>query len=897
MQTTFVLGSARSGAGALTGLLASSGWSVGPDPLPASLSHPHGSWLSRTVVDIDEVLLGPWPWNRYGRRWLSDLGPHEEVPLPAKVEEWLRALTAREGLVVHDPRLIWTLPAWQRVFSEHRAVFVFRNPWLVVDGLEEHEGLDRDRALAHWEAAARRALALADDRWHFLHVDQLYSRQGISALSQHLGHRVDASALYPRRRPPEPTHALPSRVAELYTGLCERAGFEPRLREEPALPRVALVSHVRDEASGRAVVRSARLQRGVSVECLLVSERPLDIPGATWVRAPAPGQGAALGAVLEASDAELFALQDPRVSSLPMRLLTQVERLGGADLLTCDGWLTDVDGGFTTRQDCAPAAKPALWESGLLLRRSALERVRTVAFWPVLLELHRALEREGKTTHLSEPLWAAPADLAADLAEEATMDLHLVDDAPHQGELELSVLMASYDRREVLLECLRSFCRQTAPVGSWEIVVAVDGSPDDTVEVLETLELPVPFTWRACSNRGAAAARNVALHHVHSPHVLFVNDDTIAFPDLIQVHREARAEAPPNAMILGTFEWPPELTRESLTELFQTTSLIFAYPQMKAGKRYGGQFVYTCNISVPTEPLLAIGGFDEDFSRCYAEDTELGVRLGKAGLHVLYEPRARSWHQHRFSVDDFVKRQRWVARSHIRLFAKHPDYLRTWRHDNATVDLIERMVVEQEDKLAEVIPIMRQLGDLRLGPLAAQGPDFEDLAQASRDRLHTLLKYAHTVAWNQGIVEGLADFHLHGYAELVARGRTEPWPLNTHLTRRWLAWSDWSQAELSQVFATWAEALRREELCLVLRRDPQRDPPADEALAALVTAHALTLGEDTDVSVLLVEDAIEEAWWPRLGVAVERVLELPSGRHGARRRFMLATVGGHHEPS
>src|SRR5690606_29735822 len=95
------------------------------------------------------------------------------------------------------------------------------------------------------------------------------------------------------------------------------------------------------------------------------------------------------------------------------------------------------------------------------------------------------------------------------------------------------------------------------------------------------------------------------------------------------------------------------------------------YPDHKPGAVVGGAHFYTCNVSLPTAALRELGGFDTSFP-CYAEDTEFGLRLERAGYRVHYRPEARAHHHHVPRFEGLRWRQQAVAKAHARLFAKHP---------------------------------------------------------------------------------------------------------------------------------------------------------------------------------------------------------------------------------
>ena len=53
--------------------------------------------------------------------------------------------------------------------------------------------------------------------------------------------------------------------------------------------------------------------------------------------------------------------------------------------------------------------------------------------------------------------------------------------------MEASIIIPTYNRAEKLRSCLEALSKQTQPASDFEVIVVVDGSTDDTVEMLASL--------------------------------------------------------------------------------------------------------------------------------------------------------------------------------------------------------------------------------------------------------------------------------------------------------------------------------------------------------------------------------------------------------------------------
>ncbi|MBL8841161.1 MAG: glycosyltransferase [Planctomycetes bacterium] len=461
------------------------------------------------------------------------------------------------------------------------------------------------------------------------------------------------------------------------------------------------------------------------------------------------------------------------------------------------------------------------------------------------------------------------------------------------GVPELSVLICSYRRKETLLECLRSFDAQTVAPERIELVVVVDGDEDGTGDAVRALSLRTPLRLLArASNAGLAAARSTAVAMARGELLLIVNDDTIAFPDLVERHLAAhRARGARRAAVLGTFEQPPEQLRSALMNVLERSALMFGYAGLAAGEHDWMKF-WGCNVSVAREAVLAAGAFDATFRRYGCEDTDLGLRLAALGMPVVYEPAARAWHRHVLSLEEFAKRQRTVARAYVHLFAKHPvalDHPAWYRCLAADAKGLAAQVARNAPVAPRLIERAAKLASVDVAELAARGSEGAALAQRVGVELEKLLAPLNVHWWNEGFVEGLVDLGVASFAELRAwrAEGAEPWPLQSPRAVKLLAWPRWDDAaELAALLQVVADPrIAPLRPCLCLRHDAALDGPLDEALARLQAASREGLPRAVDAEVLVVGELIEERELPRLGRAVTAALLRDSSDAGERRRF------------
>jgi len=241
--------------------------------------------------------------------------------------------------------------------------------------------------------------------------------------------------------------------------------------------------------------------------------------------------------------------------------------------------------------------------------------------------------------------------------------------------LDISVIVPTFNRPAILASCLGALENQSLAKSRYEVVVVDDSSDDTTEQFCRGLSPGFRFCYCRERNSGAGAARNLGLNRARGKYVLFINDDTIASPILLEEHLLAQRSFPAKkSAVLGSFLYPSTAGRRALTYFLSKRPFLFPQVGMNEGFYQGCAYFITCNLSVAREAVLAAGSFDSRFR--VAEDTELGIRLMAQGYEVLYWPAAGATHDHvNFRADDIVRRARSYGPATLLLLQKHPSLL------------------------------------------------------------------------------------------------------------------------------------------------------------------------------------------------------------------------------
>jgi glycosyltransferase involved in cell wall biosynthesis len=186
-----------------------------------------------------------------------------------------------------------------------------------------------------------------------------------------------------------------------------------------------------------------------------------------------------------------------------------------------------------------------------------------------------------------------------------------------------SVVVATKDRAALLDGALASL-RAQAGAPEFEIVVVDNGSSDATPAVARRHGAAYAFVGEP--NRGKA--RNAGIARATGDAIVFIDDDVVTPPHFLAAHAKAHADAPFPLAVSGPIVNVPVATERPAP----------------TGANFSRAFFVTCNVSVPTASLRAVGGFDETFDLYGWEDTELGLRLREHGVRRAFTWGAYLWH-------------------------------------------------------------------------------------------------------------------------------------------------------------------------------------------------------------------------------------------------------------
>ena len=303
----------------------------------------------------------------------------------------------------------------------------------------------------------------------------------------------------------------------------------------------------------------------------------------------------------------------------------------------------------------------------------------------------------------------------------------------------VSIVVSTYNRRDVALRTAHTLLQQKFPSSEYEIIVVVDGSADGTAEALRALGPRLCVLEQ--ENRGPAGARNTGARAATGELLIFLDDDMTCVPELVREHVAAHfsvehadgeeiagaagAMAGAGAIAgLGAIYVAPDNPRNLAAEHFNRGLGAWYLRQGEHPGEAWPENVWSFgNTSIRRALLERAGGFDERFRM--REDGELGVRLRAMGVRQKFVGGAVAYQWCDKSAGALARDAEKFAAADLLFMRTHPDAIPHdyWR--------LARRDAFWKRRLRLLLLARPEMADVALAPLCALGERFSPLRQAA----------------------------------------------------------------------------------------------------------------------------------------------------------------------
>ena len=251
---------------------------------------------------------------------------------------------------------------------------------------------------------------------------------------------------------------------------------------------------------------------------------------------------------------------------------------------------------------------------------------------------------------------------------------------------DLSVIVVSWNVRDLLRDCLRSVVAQKGDLVV-QVVVVDSGSADGTAEMVRA-EFPEVHLIARADNVGFAKGNNLGLAVANGRYWLLLNPDTVVLPGALPTAVAYLAQHAAVGMVgcqLLNGDGSVQSSRRRFptwwTAVFESTWLqpyapagVLAHyyaTDLPDGETAEVDWVMGAFLLTRPEVVAQVGGLDEGYFM-YSEELDWCKRMKLAGWGVVYLPQAQVVHyQGKSSEQAVTMRHIYFNRAKLRYFGKY----------------------------------------------------------------------------------------------------------------------------------------------------------------------------------------------------------------------------------
>ena len=207
----------------------------------------------------------------------------------------------------------------------------------------------------------------------------------------------------------------------------------------------------------------------------------------------------------------------------------------------------------------------------------------------------------------------------------------------------LSIIICTHNRSKLLMECVNSLIKQNTE--NVEIIIIDNNSSDETAKISQEYTINYPNIRYALETKvGLSHARNRGIQEAKSDWLLYLDDDAIAFPDLVEkaLYLVGRGDFDcVGGMYYAKFEntkpdWLPDNYGDYI---FNENEIFECNPELPHG----------CVVMYNKTRIEKLNGFNKNYGMkgnktAYGEETELQMRIKGDGGKIGLDPKLLAYH-------------------------------------------------------------------------------------------------------------------------------------------------------------------------------------------------------------------------------------------------------------
>ena len=280
------------------------------------------------------------------------------------------------------------------------------------------------------------------------------------------------------------------------------------------------------------------------------------------------------------------------------------------------------------------------------------------------------------------------------------------------NKVKVSVIVPTYNRKNLLEYTLKSFINQTMNKNDYEVIVCDDGSNDNTFELVKNYidKINIKYCFHKHDGFRAALTRNTGINIAKGEICVFIDSGMVACEKFLEEHYNNHKINQANCIVTGSilgFKLSKE-SEDELKKIFDINYLNESFIKISSNEKFCDErdyilnhigadmnlwpapwiYFWSGNISVKKEELQKIGLFDENYVGWGGEDTDLGIRLYLNNLKYVYTQKAQAIHyphpQTSISKEEFNNRVIQRKTSLLEKYGSKVDGMKYWLQVGST---------------------------------------------------------------------------------------------------------------------------------------------------------------------------------------------------------------------
>lgn len=213
-----------------------------------------------------------------------------------------------------------------------------------------------------------------------------------------------------------------------------------------------------------------------------------------------------------------------------------------------------------------------------------------------------------------------------------------------------SIIIPTYNRLDLLSNCLGSIATIDYPFDKFEVIVVDDGSKTPLDEVVLSFQTKFKLSLIKQTNSGPALARNRGANNATGDYLVFIDDDSIVSKNWLRELNRIVLEKPDCAIGGAIENGLPNNIYATASE----TIVNYLYSQLNRDPENANFFVSN-NLAVPKNNFLLVKGFDTNLEM--SEDREFCKNWLAASFKLCYAERVVIYHKNRTGFKSYWKQQ------------------------------------------------------------------------------------------------------------------------------------------------------------------------------------------------------------------------------------------------